>query len=150
MAKGIVAKIWNISVGSGSRTAAAQISSSIEYIENPEKVGVVLDIDNANLLTNQLTYVTNDVKTMDGLYVGGRHIVDFDNATNEMIKKDNDVQTFKEIVAFYEGKRLDDIHKQREIGKRPYQKILLVIGSAVLTLVICVLIDFLMHIFLNE
>ncbi len=86
MAKGIVAKIWNISVGSGSRTAAAQISSSIEYIENPEKVGVVLDIDNANLLTNQLTYVTNDVKTMDGLYVGGRHIVDFDNATNEMMQ----------------------------------------------------------------
>ena len=86
MAKGIVAKIWNISVGSGSRTAAAQISSSIEYIENPEKVGVVLDIDNANLLTNQLTYVTNDVKTMDGLYVGGRHIVDFENATNEMMQ----------------------------------------------------------------
>ena len=86
MAKGIVAKIWNISVGSGSRTAAAQISSSIEYIENPEKVGVVLDIDNANLLTNQLRYVTNDVKTMDGLYVGGRHIVDFDNATNEMMQ----------------------------------------------------------------
>lgn len=86
MAKGIVAKIWNISVGGGSRTAAAQISSSIEYIENPEKVGVVLDIDNANLLTNQLRYVTNDVKTMDGLYVGGRHIVDFDNATNEMMQ----------------------------------------------------------------
>lgn len=86
MAKGIVAKIWNISVGSGSRSAAAQISSSIEYIENPEKVGVVLDIDNANLLTNQLTYVTNDVKTMDGLYVGGRHIVDFNNATNEMMQ----------------------------------------------------------------
>lgn len=86
MAKGIVAKIWNISVGSGSRSAAAQISSSIEYIENPEKVGVVLDIDNANLLTNQLTYVTNDVKTMDGLYVGGRHIVDFSNATNEMMQ----------------------------------------------------------------
>jgi len=68
----------------------------------------------------------------------------------EKIKKDNDVQTYKEIVAFSEGKLLDDIHKQREIGKRPYQKILLVIGSAVLTLVICVLIDFLMHIFLNE
>ena len=47
---------------------------------------MVLDIDNANLLTNQLRYVTNDVKTMDGLYVGGRHIVDFDNATNEMMQ----------------------------------------------------------------
>ena len=67
----------------------------------------------------------------------------------EKIKKDNDVQTYKEILAFYEGIRLDDIQKQREIGKRPYQKILLVIGSALITLVTCVVIDFLMHIFLN-
>ena len=67
----------------------------------------------------------------------------------EKVKKDNDVQTYKEIVAFYEGKRLDDIHKQREIGKRSYQKILLVIGSAAVTLIVCVLIDFLMHFFLD-
>ena len=67
----------------------------------------------------------------------------------EKVKKDNDVQTYKEIVAFYEGKRLDDIHKQREIGKRSYQKILLVIGSAAVTLIVCVLIGFLMHILLN-
>ena len=67
----------------------------------------------------------------------------------EKIKKDNDVQTYKEIVAFSEGKLLDVIHKQREIGKRPYQKILLVIGSALITFVVCVLIGFLMHIFLN-
>ena len=67
----------------------------------------------------------------------------------EKVKKDNDIQTYKEIVAFYEGKRLDDIHKQREIGKRPYQKILLVIGSAAVTLIVCVLIGFLMHILLN-
>ena len=67
----------------------------------------------------------------------------------EKVKKDNDVQTYKEIVAFTEGKRLDDIQKQREIGKRSYQKILLVIGSAAVTLIVCVLIDFLMHILLN-
>ena len=67
----------------------------------------------------------------------------------EKVKKDNDVQTYKEIVAFTEGKRLDDIQKQREIGKRSYQKILLVIGSAAVTLIVCVLIGFLMHTFLN-
>ena len=67
----------------------------------------------------------------------------------EKVKKDNDVQTYKEIVAFSEGKLLDDILKQREIGKRPYQKILLVIGSALITFVVCVLMGFLMHIFLN-
>ena len=67
----------------------------------------------------------------------------------EKVKKTNDVQTYKEIVAFSEGKRLDDIQKQREIGKRPYQKILLVIGSALITFVVCIVIGFLMHIFLN-
>ena len=67
----------------------------------------------------------------------------------DKIKKDNDVQTYKEIVAFCEGKRLDDIQKQREIGKRPYQRILLAIGSALITVAVCVLIGFLMHIFLN-
>ena len=67
----------------------------------------------------------------------------------EKVKKDNDVQTYKEIVAFSEGKLLDDIQKQREIGKRPYQRILLVIGSAVVAFVVCILIGFLMHIFLN-
>ena len=67
----------------------------------------------------------------------------------EKIKKDNDVQTYKEIVAFSEGKLLDDIHKQQEIGKRPYQKILLVIGSALITLCVCILIGLLMNMFLN-
>ena len=43
----------------------------------------------------------------------------------EKVKKDNDVQTYKEIVAFSEGKLLDDIQKQRGTGKRPYQKIFL-------------------------
>ena len=67
----------------------------------------------------------------------------------EKVKKDNDVQTYKDIVAFSEGKLLDDIHKQREIGNRPYQKFFLVLGTALTTFVVCVLIDFLMHIFLN-
>ena len=67
----------------------------------------------------------------------------------EKIKKDNDVQTYKEIVAFSEGQLLDDIQKQREIGKRPYQKILLVIGSGLITFAVCVLIGLLMHVFLN-
>lgn len=67
----------------------------------------------------------------------------------EKVKKDNDVQSYKEIAAFSEGKLLDDIQKQCEIGKRPYQKNLLVIGSMLITLAVCVLIGFLMHVFLN-
>lgn len=65
----------------------------------------------------------------------------------EKNKKDNDVQTYKEIVAFSEGKLLDDIHKQQEIGKRPYQKMLLAIGSVFITLCVCMLIGLLMHMF---
>lgn len=85
MARGIVAKIWNITAANG-KSASKQITSSIDYIENPEKVGVVLDIDNANQLNNQLLYVTDEIKTVDGLYVGGRHITDFHNATGEMMQ----------------------------------------------------------------
>lgn len=85
MARGIVAKIWNITAANG-KSASKQITSSIDYIENPEKVGVVLDIDNASQLNNQLLYVTDEIKTVDGLYVGGRHITDFHNATGEMMQ----------------------------------------------------------------
>ena len=67
----------------------------------------------------------------------------------EKMKKENDIQTYKEIVAFCEGKKLDEIHKMVEAGKRPYQNILKVIISAVATAGICFLIGLLMHIFLN-
>lgn len=63
----------------------------------------------------------------------------------EKVKKNNDVKTYKEIVAFSEGKLLDDIQKQREIGKRPYQKVLIVGASAVITFAICILIGLIMN-----
>lgn len=49
----------------------------------------------------------------------------------EKYKKQMDIQTYKEINAFIEGKRLDEIEKEREKAKRPYQKILIAIGCAV-------------------
>lgn len=67
----------------------------------------------------------------------------------EKIKKENDIQTYKEIVAFSEGKKLDEIHKMIEAGKRPYQNVCKVIISAVITAAACFLIGLLMHIFLN-
>lgn len=45
----------------------------------------------------------------------------------EKYKKKYDIQTYKEIVAFTEGKSLDEIEKAREEGKRPYQKWLKVV-----------------------
>lgn len=59
----------------------------------------------------------------------------------EKIKKDNDISTYKEIVAFTEGKLLDEKETQQEFGKRPYQKVLLVIGSALLGFIVCYLMN---------
>ena len=67
----------------------------------------------------------------------------------EKVKKDNDIQTYKEIVAFLEGKRLDEIQKQREIGKRPYQNVLKVIVAGIVTIVVCFLIGLLFHLLGN-
>lgn len=57
----------------------------------------------------------------------------------EKHKKKYDVQTYKEILAFTEGKPLDEIEKAREEGKRGYQKAFLVIGAGALGLVVTVL-----------
>lgn len=62
----------------------------------------------------------------------------------EKLKKKNNIQTYKEIVAFTEGRTLDELEQIREEAKRPYQKILLAIGSGVLALVIMAVMHFLM------
>ena len=54
-------------------------------------------------------------------------------------KKAHDIQTYKEIVAFSEGKRLDELERQQEIGKRPYQKFLLGIATGIITILVCLL-----------
>ena len=54
----------------------------------------------------------------------------------EKYKKKYDIQTYKEIVAFMEGKSLSEIEKAREEGKRPYQKAILPVASAVLVMII--------------
>lgn len=86
MAEGIVIKIWNVTASSSTRSGASQIQSSIDYIENPEKIGVRLQGDSRLHMGNELSYVMNDLKTLDGLYVGSRHISDIKNATNEMMQ----------------------------------------------------------------
>ena len=52
----------------------------------------------------------------------------------ENIKKDNDVHTYKEILAFSEGRRLDELDKAVEKGKRPYQALVAALSSALLAL----------------
>ena len=62
----------------------------------------------------------------------------------EKWKKQQDIQTWREITAFMEGKRLDEIDKQREIGKRPYQKVLLAIGAGMVMVLVCMLMNWIM------
>lgn len=65
----------------------------------------------------------------------------------EKYKKKYDIQTYKEIVAFTDGKSLDEIEKAREEGKRPYQKAFLASGSAVLVVIIALIMTAVMKIF---
>lgn len=58
----------------------------------------------------------------------------------EKIKKQYDVQTYREIVAFSKGETLDEIAKTRESGKRNYQKFLLAVGSGILALIVALVI----------
>ncbi|MFZ2257089.1 MAG: helix-turn-helix transcriptional regulator [Clostridiaceae bacterium] len=53
----------------------------------------------------------------------------------EKKKKEFDIQTYKEIVAFTEGKNLDEISKAREEGKRIYQKVALALSAGIATLI---------------
>ena len=54
----------------------------------------------------------------------------------EKKKKEFDIQTYKEIIAFIEGKHLDEISKAREEGKRLYQKVSLALLAAIATLIL--------------
>lgn len=54
----------------------------------------------------------------------------------ERFKKEHDIQTYREIAAFMEGKRLDEADALREEGKRRYQKVLGFILAAVLGAVV--------------
>lgn len=65
----------------------------------------------------------------------------------EKHKKKFDIQTYKEIMAFSEGKSLDEIEKARESGKRPYQKVFLAIGAGVVALIVTALMVFIFKLF---
>lgn len=62
----------------------------------------------------------------------------------ERIKKANNVQSYREILAFSEGKRLDEIEQKVEAGKRPYQKLLLVLLTAGITLLVGMVLSWLL------
>ena len=58
----------------------------------------------------------------------------------ERIKKEYDVQTYKEIIAFTKGEALTSTDKIEEKAKRPYQKIVFAVASGLIAAVVCGLI----------
>ena len=62
----------------------------------------------------------------------------------EKFKKKNDIQTYKEIIAFMENKSLSYEEVQQEIGKGNYQKILLAILTGLITFIIFIIEIFIM------
>ena len=54
----------------------------------------------------------------------------------DKFKKTHDIQTYREIVAFSEGKTLNEIQKNQEYGKRPYQKLMIVLGVGLIASII--------------
>ena len=63
----------------------------------------------------------------------------------ERWKKDNDIETYKEILAFIDGKPLTYEESQQEIGKRIYQKILFALLAGVIALIICFIVILIME-----
>lgn len=57
----------------------------------------------------------------------------------EKYKKSFDIQTYREILTFVEGKNMDDIEKNQEYGKRPYQKFLLAIGTGLVAIIVAII-----------
>ena len=57
----------------------------------------------------------------------------------EQIKSENDVQTYREVLAFVNGDTLDDIEKEKEAKKRRSLKILEIIAAAqaIIMLIVC-------------
>ena len=69
----------------------------------------------------------------------------FTSGIAEKIKKNNNIQTYKEILAFINNKQLNYEERQQELGKRMYQKILFAILAGVIVLIINLIIIFIIN-----
>lgn len=60
----------------------------------------------------------------------------------ERFKKNHDIQTYKEILAFIDGKQLTHDETQQEIGKRIYQKIIFAFAAGIIALIVSLVVIF--------
>lgn len=108
MSSGVICKIWNIK--GNTKGTKAQLKDSIDYIKDKEKTDLKpsagedsagsgekadreeelekeqRELENEKTLGRQCKYVMNDIKTINGAYVGTRHLISADTAVDEMMK----------------------------------------------------------------
>ena len=67
----------------------------------------------------------------------------------ERFKKKYDIQTYKEILAFIDGKQLTYDETQQELGKRNYQKIIFALLAGVIAFIVCIIVIFICQYLIN-
>ena len=67
----------------------------------------------------------------------------------ERFKKKYDIQTYKEILAFIDGKKLTYDETQQEKGKRNYQKIIFALLAGVIAFIVCIIVIFICQYLIN-
>ena len=67
----------------------------------------------------------------------------------ERFKKKYDIQTYKEILAFIDGKQLTYDETQQEKGKRNYQKIIFALLAGVIAFIVCIIVIFICQYLIN-
>lgn len=93
MENGIVCKVWNIQGNTMKKSTSSQLSDSVGYILNEEKTDIKLKMNESNIsdplgqLGRECRYVENDIKTVEGAYVGSRNLIssNIKDAVNEMM-----------------------------------------------------------------
>ena len=88
---GIVVKIWDIGSGNIKKSERQNLQDSLAYILNPEKVSGEVTLPDdfvSKQMGRECKYVANDIKTVDGAYVGTRNVIADDpaHATDEMMQ----------------------------------------------------------------
>lgn len=94
MSNGVVCKVWNIHGNSFFKKASAQLGDSMEYILNKEKTDYKVSMEESIVnntmaqLQRECQYVDNDIKTLDGTYVGTQNLIsdDVSGAVHEMME----------------------------------------------------------------
>lgn len=94
MSNGVICKVWNIHGDTFMKKASVQLSDSMEYILNEEKTDYKIPMEESVIndtmaqLQRECQYVENDIKTLDGTYVGTQNLISDDagGAVREMMQ----------------------------------------------------------------